>query len=199
SVPHQGPSGFGRSCPMMGRRAALVLGVALAFLAPTVHAYLKIGTRTSSGALVTLHWNSFPVRYFVTNRDVPGVTAPQLQQAIGRAFATWAAVPNVSLSSQFVGFTSALPSSGDGANTIGFQDRPDLERVLGATSFLADTVTGQILESDIFLNSSFPWSVAAGGETGRHDVESIVLHEIGHFHGLGHSAIGETELLPGGG
>jgi hypothetical protein len=184
---------------MTRRRAALVLCVMLVLVAPTAQAYLKIGARTSGGALVTLRWSAFPMRYFVTNRDVAGVTAPQLQQAIGRAFATWGAVPNVSVSSQFVGFTSALPASGDGANTIGFQDRPDLDRVLGATSFLADTVTGQILESDIFLNSTFPWSVAAAGEPGRHDVESIVLHELGHFHGLGHSAIGETELLPGGG
>jgi len=40
--------------------------------------------------------------------------------------------------------------------------------------------------------------VAAGGEAGRHDVESIALHEIGHLHGLGHSALGETELNAGG-
>ena len=66
--------------------------------------------------------------------------------------------------------------------------------MLGETSFLIDEVTGEILESDIVLNSTFPWSVAAGGEAGRHDVESIVLHEVGHLLGLGHSALGETEL-----
>jgi hypothetical protein len=183
----------------MTRRRVVPLLVVFVLAAPTVHAYLKLGARTSSGALVTLRWNSFPVRYFVTNRDVPGVTAPQLQGAAGRAFASWAAVPNVSVSAQFVGFTSAPPSNGDGANTIGFQDRPDLDRVLGATSFTTDTVTGEILEADIFLNSAFPWSVASSGEAGRHDVESIMLHEIGHLHGLGHSALGETEILAGGG
>jgi len=41
--------------------------------------------------------------------------------------------------------------------------------------------------------------VADGGEAGKQDVESIVLHEIGHMHGLGHSALGETELIAGGG
>jgi hypothetical protein len=162
-----------------------------------VHAYLKIGTNTSSGTLVDLKWKTFPIRYFVTNRDVPGVTAPQLQTAIDRAMATWDAVPHVSLSSQFVGFTSTDPGGGDGMNVIGFQNRPDLDRVLGATSFTTDTVTGEILESDIFLNSAFPWSVADGGEGGRQDVQSIVLHELGHLHGLGHSALGETELAGG--
>lgn len=183
------------------RATVAVFGCVAALLALTrgVDAYLKIGTRVSNGSLVTIRWNSFPIRYFVTNRDVPGVTAPQLQQAIDRAFHTWQAVPNLGLSSQFVGFSGMTPSSGDGANVIGFEDHPELDRVLGATSFTLDTVTGEILESDIFLNTAFPWSVADGGEAGKQDVESIVLHELGHVHGLGHSAIGETELMAGGG
>ena len=95
----------------------------------------------------------------------------------------------------FVGFTSAQPGDEDGASTLGFANRPDLDRVLGSTNFLIDTVTGEIVESDIFFNSAFPWSVSAGGETGRLRFESIALHEIGHFFGLGHSALGETEVV----
>jgi len=176
--------------------AAAVL-VGLSAGGPALDAYLKLGT-DEGGRLVNLRWNTFPVRYFIVNRDVPGVTAPQLQQAVDRAFATWAAVPNVPLSSQFVGFTSADPAGSVNANVIGFQARPELDRVLGATTFTVDTATGEILDSNIFLNSTFAWSVAAGGEAGRHDVESIALHEIGHLHGLGHSALGETELNAGG-
>jgi hypothetical protein len=177
---------------------AIVVVAALMFVrAPALGGYLKLGTSVG-GRLVTLHWNAFPIRYFITNSDVPGVTAPQLQQAVDRAFSTWAAVPHVSLSAQFVGFTSANPQTADGANVIGFQSHPELDRVLGATSFTTDDVTGTILESDIFLNSSFSWSVAPGGEPGKQDVESIVLHELGHLHGLGHSALGETQLISGG-
>ncbi len=73
-----------------------------------------------------------------------------------------------------------------------------MERTLGATSFLIDTTTGDIVESDIFFNSFFPWSVAAQGQTNVFDLESIAVHEIGHLHGLAHSAIGETELRAGG-
>jgi Carboxypeptidase regulatory-like domain/Matrixin len=54
-----------------------------------------------------------------------------------------------------------------------------------------------VLESDIFLNSSFSWSVSAAGVPGSQDVESIALHEIGHLLGLGHSMIGESELISG--
>ena len=174
-----------------------VVAAAVFASAPAADAYLKLGTRIGAG-VANLRFSRFPVRYFVTNRDVPGVTAPQLQQAVARGFASWAAIPNTGLSSQFVGFTGATPVNGDNANVIGFTTRADLDRVLGSTSFTVDTVTGEILEADIFLNSTFSWSAAAAGEPGRQDVESIALHEIGHLHGLGHSMLGETELIGGG-
>jgi hypothetical protein len=177
--------------------AALIVLGALIASAPAVDAYLKLGTRIGS-RLVDVRFNAFPIRYFITNRDVANVSAAQLQQAVERGFATWTAVPNLGLSSQFVGFTGINPVSGDNTNVIGFSNRPDLDRVLGSTSFTVDTVTGEVLESDIFLNSSFGWSVSAGGVQGSQDVESIALHEIGHLLGLGHSMLGETELVSGG-
>ena len=81
---------------------------------------------------------------------------------------------------------------------LGFQNRPDLDRTLAATNFFIDTTTGEIVESDIFFNSSFTWSTADAGITGRFDVGSIAQHEIGHLLGLSHSALGETELRAGG-
>ena len=185
---------------MSGRRTSFVAAatvIAVLLCGPDARAYLKLGTNVGD-RIVNLRFSSFPVRYFVTNRDVPGVTAPQAQQAVDRAFDSWAAVPNVNIPAEFVGFTGANPSTGDGINVIGFQNRPDLERVLGSTSFTVDTVTGEILESDIFFNSTFAWSVASAGEPNRQDFESIALHEIGHLLGLGHSMLGETELAGGG-
>ena len=182
----------------MKRSLALTLAAALALGQSTpAFAYLKFGVPVR-GQQVTLRWAQTPVRYFVADTGVPGVTAADFQNAVGRAFATWQAVPTASITYQFAGVTAASPGSDDGSSVLGFRSRPDLDRVLAATSFLIDSATGALLESDIFFNSAFPWSVATAGETGRYDLESIALHEIGHFSGLGHSALGETELVTTG-
>lgn len=161
-------------------------------------AYLKFGVSVR-GQQVTVRWTQSPVRYFVSDTGVPGVTAVDFQNAVARAFATWQAVPTASVTYQFAGVTSASPGIDDGSSVLGFRSQPDMDRVLASTSFLTDSATGALVESDIFFNSSFSWSVNAAGETGRFDLESIALHEIGHFSGLGHSALGETELAGGGG
>lgn len=182
------------------RLLALSLLATLAFVAvlsgPAL-AYLKLGARLQS-AMVTLRWRNFPIRYFVTDAGVARVSAADFQGAVTRAFNTWNAVETATTSSQFVGFTQARPLADDGMTVIGYLSRPELERTLAATTFLIDVSDGEIVESDIFFNSQFPWSTAQAGEPGRFDVESIALHEIGHLHGLGHSAIGETEIRPGG-
>jgi hypothetical protein len=183
----------------MRRPATIVIALALVAAAvPRLSAYLTLGVQVGS-QVIALKWPRMPVRYFVTNRDVPGVTAPQLQAAVDRAFATWSSLSSAQISAQFAGFTGADPVNNDGATVLGFQARPELDRVLGATTHAVDQTTGAIVESDIFLNSAFDWSVAASGEASRFDVQSIATHEIGHLLGLGHSLLGETELRPSGG
>lgn len=177
-------------------RARHALGVALlavAALATPAHAYLKFGVEVG-GRVVPVRWSAGPIRYFVTERDFGGISPQAFTDAVGRAAATWMRIPGLPVSFSAQGLTRSQPLDSDGRTTIGFLDRPEQERVLGATTFLLDAATGEILESDIYFNTRFRWSTAAAGEAGSSDLESVALHELGHLLGLGHSAIGETEV-----
>ena len=174
------------------------IGLVLLLLAVPagVNAYLKIGISTNSG-VIALTWAAFPIQYFVTSTDAAGVTAQQLQTAVDQSFGEWTSVATASVSSQFVGFTTTGPSSANNQTIIGFESHPELPTVLGSTSWQLDA-NGHVMAANIFLNTVFPWSVATPGVANRFDVRSIVMHEIGHIFGLGHSALGETQVVTGG-
>lgn len=177
-------------------RPLLIAVLAVCIFPQPLDAYLHFsftrGTQT-----ITLKWERMPIRWSARDRGVPGVASSDFQAAAARAFATWQGVPTASLSSQFAGFTGASPFDEDGVSVIGFDFLPD-DLVLGETGFLIDIFSSQIVEADILINSAFPWSAASAADPTRFDLESVLLHEIGHFFGLGHSALGETELRPDG-
>ena len=145
----------------MNRIVVRVLVAILAIGSPSpAFAYLKFGVRVGEQSQST-SGGIARSRYFVTDRGVPGVPSTELRDAIGRAFSTWQGVSSAVVRSQFQSLTNAQPDGPDGRTTFGFVDRPDLDRVLGATSFFLDQRTGEIVEADVFFNSRFNWSTAA--------------------------------------
>lgn len=56
-----------------------------------------------------------------------------------------------------------------------------------ATTFWWVNASGDILEADCVFNDNFIWSTLATPPFGQHDVESVMLHEFGHYLSLAHS------------
>jgi hypothetical protein len=151
--------GAGSGGRAMRRRVAVTLTVLLTIGSSSPQAYLKLGAMVN-GRVIDATWNqcrsviSFPIA------PAGGVSAIDLRGAVERATATWSRVESANVRFTFQGMTSAAAEGFDGQTTLGFIDRPDLDRVLGATSFLIDTTSGAIVEADIFFNSRFAFSVA---------------------------------------
>jgi hypothetical protein len=171
---------------------AMALGAVTAAAAPAwAYLHLTVGL---PGQVKAISWARSPVRWFSSNATAPGVSATQFQQSVNAAFGTWEAVPSATVAFEFAGFTGATPSDDDGLSVFGFENHGELDRTLAATGFTIDVITNAIVESDVFFNTAFEWSTS--GAAGAFDLQSVATHEIGHFIGLGHSLLGETELQP---
>lgn len=128
-----------------------------------------------------------PVPYYLNgagSADLGGFD-PTLVE-VQRAMDDWTRVSCTSLTTTYRGSTSRQPGAYEGTSTIGWIESgwPHGSSAIGVTG---PRWGRNIVEADMALNGvNFTWTTGSGSG-GRVNTYSIVLHEGGHFYGLGHS------------
>ncbi len=100
----------------------------------------------------------------------------------------WTRVSCTSLNTTYNGRTSRTPGSYEGTSTIGWIES-GWRHGSGAIGVTGPSWSGScIREADMELNGyNYTW-ITGSGSGGRVNAYSIILHEGGHYYGLGHSS-----------
>lgn len=148
-----------------------------------------IGYATSPGIVPIGPYGS----YRVNTTNPYGLSDLEVKQAISSGFSTWIGGAECNASTQ-TGYTlsSTEAKTDDYMSLNGYNELYFME--IGDESILALTIlwidSGVVVEGDIIINSRLPApiSIGIGVQSNKFDLKSIILHEIGHFLGLGHTS-----------
>lgn len=120
--------------------------------------------------------------------------------AIIAAAETWSAVPSAAFALRYEGMTSLTAAAYDRTNAVVFvTDLP--ADVAGVARYWFRSSNGEILEADLEINDQLGLDTTGNPSNYELDLESIVLHEFGHWLSLGHDtepdAVMAESLAPG--
>lgn len=208
--------------PPLGSLVAPVLcGLAL-FLLPSSHAFVSYITDlglpqkwnltnpTSAVHGNVVNRNTRAVRYFLGADAYSSANKTAELNAARACFQQWQLVPGTILRFEEGGLVSGNldVNASDNTNLIYWAKNSTivnggLDNISGTTgvTFSDYFGNGMLAEADIVLNGvQFTWFTDFNNaENQAQYVESVLLHEIGHFIGLAHSPAGGATMFPRGG
>jgi len=148
-----------------------VVGVSTAVFVAIAIAYNLLGFQWPVGT---------NVRYYI-NANTSQV--PDEASAVSKGGNTWGALNPAGLRLTYQGSTSTTSHGYNGSNTINWKDEGN-NSTLGTSYIWYSGNT--ILETDLVFNDYYNWSTSGID----YDVETVTLHEFGHWVGLDHVSSG---------
>ena len=203
---------FARLAPIALTAIALIMARPAASFTPQVNV-------SNTGIAFVNHWNLATIHYTINPTLAPDMVGTQAQAktAIQNAFNTWTAAPNTALSvaedaDSAIIDPNAVPA---GTNLICFVCTNGLnfnntDGTLAVTITTSDA-SGVISQANMFFNPNLTGSLAAPGACFTvgitsnfcpngfdftQDLQTVAVHEAGHFFGLDHSAVARAIMFP---
>jgi len=124
-------------------------------------------------------WGGTTVSYKV-NPNASDCTGEET--AVQNAANTWNSVPEKSFAFSYAGNTTATETSMNYSNDIMWGGLSNGIIAQACTwSYISDGKLAELTEADIIFNDNYSWSTSSHAKYGKIDVESILLHEMGHW------------------
>lgn len=120
-------------------------------------------------------------------------TEEDFRQAIINAARTWNAVDGADFVLSYGGETDAEKTSYNGSNEIIFAHKGTTEPSgLARIWYTLDYV---IVEADIWINADYQWDTTGAPSADELDLQSVAVHEFGHWLALGHDDSGDAIMF----
>jgi uncharacterized protein (TIGR03382 family) len=152
-------------------------------------------TRLAGGGGNSLAWFDRTIVWHLPDPGSADVPHEAAVAAAKRAFAAWAAIGCTDVNFTFVTGgptrTSLDGGDADGRNVIHWResDWPGAPDQIAITTVTYEPSTGRILDVDIDLNGQYLFFTATENpDQAEYDIESALLHEVGHLLGFDDSA-----------
>lgn len=163
----------------MRSRAKILVSVCL-LLTSLGYAYNLMGPK----------WPAFPVGYAIN----PSGGVAGNESSIQAGFSTWEALSGVTVSFGYGGTTSRGIGF-DGFNTVAWGTSINTAGTLAVT-LVWGVGSPNIVEADMEFNTGFAWSTNAPMFPSPYDIQTVALHEAGHFIGIDHTSDTSAIMYP---